>query len=223
MTLTSGNSKKAYPHKTQNFICKNYLCTMEPFSQITEFGKVFLYLVMGVLFVGFSFFLASLVALKKPNPEKLSSYECGEEPTGNSWIQFNSRFYVIALVFLLFDVEMVFIFPWATVFSDKTLIAADARWGWLTLIEMFIFIGILLIGLVYVWKKGDLNWLKPENIIPIAPNKIPYHLYDKINSERYIVKEFTHEHTQALNTLTQPVAGAPRKPMFKATFKKTPE
>lgn len=196
---------------------------MEQVSQITEFGKVFLYLVMGVLFVGFTFFIASLIALKKPNSEKLSSYECGEEPTGNSWIQFNSRFYVIALVFLLFDVEMVFIFPWTTVFSDKTLIAADSRWGWLTLIEMFIFIGILLIGLIYVWKKGDLNWLKPVNITPVAPSKIPYQLYEKINSEIYVVKEFTLETTEELNTQTQPVAGAPRKPMFKATLKKTSE
>ena len=192
---------------------------MEQVSQITEFGKVFLYLVMGVLFVGFTFFLASLVALKKPNPEKLSSYECGEEPTGNSWIQFNSRFYVIALVFLLFDVEMVFIFPWTTVFADRTLIAVDSRWGWLTLIEMFIFIGILLIGLIYVWKKGDLNWLKPINVPPVAPNTIPHHLYNKINSELYVVKEFTHELKEELNIKSQPVAAASRKPMFKATFK----
>ncbi|MDB5120915.1 MAG: NADH-quinone oxidoreductase subunit [Sphingobacteriales bacterium] len=196
---------------------------MEQVSQITEFGKVFLYLVMGVLFVGFTFFLASLVALKKPNPEKLSSYECGEKPTGNSWIQFNSRFYIIALVFLLFDVEMVFIFPWATVFGDKTLIAADSRWGWLTLIEMFIFIGILLIGLIYVWKKGDLNWLKPINIPPVAPSKIPHQLYDKINSEIYVVKNFTHGLSEELNTQPQPVKSFPQKPMFKANFKKTSE
>jgi NADH-quinone oxidoreductase subunit A len=117
---------------------------IEP-SQLSEFGKVFIYLVMGILFVLFTFFLGWLVALKKPNPVKLSSYECGEEPTGTSWIQFNSRFYVVALIFLLFDVEMVFIFPWATIFSQEALIAADSRWGWLSLIEMFLFIGILLI------------------------------------------------------------------------------
>ena len=77
---------------------------MNEISQLSEFGKVFIYLIMGVLFVLFSFFLSWLVALKKPNPEKLSSYECGEEPTGNSWIQFNSRFYVIALIFLLLKI-----------------------------------------------------------------------------------------------------------------------
>jgi NADH:ubiquinone oxidoreductase subunit 3 (subunit A) len=63
---------------------------------------------------------------------------------------------------LLFDVEMVFIIPWATIFGSHELIAADARWGKLTLIEMFVFMGILILGLVYVWRKGDLNWIKPD-------------------------------------------------------------
>jgi NADH-quinone oxidoreductase subunit A len=146
---------------------------------------------MGVLFVLFTFFLGWLVAPKNPNPEKLSSYECGEEPRGNSWIQFNSRFYVVALIFLLFDVEMVFIFPWATVFGQESLIAADPRWGWLSLAEMFIFIGILLIGLLYVWKKGDLNWIKPEPFIPLSPAKIPYSVYQELNNKKYQIKEFT--------------------------------
>jgi len=162
---------------------------IEP-SQITEFGKVFIYLVMGILFVLFTFFLGWLVALRKPNPVKLSSYECGEEPTGTSWIQFNSRFYVVALIFLLFDVEMVFIFPWATIFSQETLLAADSRWGWLSLIEMFIFIGILLIGLMYVWKKGDLNWIRPESVLPSGLGRVPMVMYAKVNDTKYKVREF---------------------------------
>jgi NADH-quinone oxidoreductase subunit A len=67
---------------------------------------------------------------------------------------------------LLFDVEMVFIIPWSTIFGNHELITADARWGKLTLIEMFIFMGILILGLVYVWRKGDLNWIKPNAEIP---------------------------------------------------------
>jgi NADH-quinone oxidoreductase subunit A len=106
---------------------------MDETSQLSEFGKIFIYLIMGVLIVLFIFFLGKLVAPKNPNHEKLTSYECGEEPTGNSWIQFNSRFYVIALVFLLFDVELAFIFPWATVFSRQELINVDPNWGWLSL------------------------------------------------------------------------------------------
>jgi NADH-quinone oxidoreductase subunit A len=163
---------------------------MDETSQLSEFGKIFIYLIMGVLFVLFTFFLGKLVALKKPNPEKLTSYECGEEPTGNSWIQFNSRFYVIALVFLLFDVELAFIFPWSTVFSQQELINVDPNWGWLSLIEMFIFIGILLIGLVYVWKKGDLNWIRPEQNLPVSPSRIPLSAYDAINMEMYQTKTF---------------------------------
>ncbi len=164
---------------------------MNEATQLSEFGKLFIFLIMGVLFVLFTFFLGWLVAPKKPNPEKLSSYECGEEPTGSSWIQFNSRFYVVALIFLLFDVEIVFIFPWATVFGQESLIAADPRWGWLSLTEMFIFIGILLIGLLYVWKKGDLSWIKPEPFMPSSPAKIPYSIYQEFNNKTYQIKEFS--------------------------------
>lgn len=192
---------------------------IEP-TQLTEFGKVFIYLIMGILFVLFTFFLGWLVALRKPNPIKLSSYECGEEPTGSSWIQFNSRFYVVALIFLLFDVEMVFIFPWATIFSQETLLAADSRWGWLSLIEMFIFVGILLIGLMYVWKKGDLNWIRPESILPVAPSNVPMAMYSKINETKYVVREFNTS-SQA-EPVSLPVESKPAavKPAFRPQFKK---
>lgn len=195
---------------------------IEP-SQITEFGKVFIYLVMGILFVFFTFFLGWLVALRKPNPVKLSSYECGEEPTGSSWIQFNSRFYVVALIFLLFDVEMVFIFPWATIFSQETLLAADSRWGWLTLIEMFIFIGILLIGLMYVWKKGDLNWIRPENIVPVGPGKVPVSMYQKINSTIYKVRDFENSNINGDMEVISETKPASPGPAFKPQFKKPSE
>lgn len=195
---------------------------MEQVSQITEFGKIFLYLVMGVLFVLFTFFMASLVALKKPNPEKLMSYECGEEPTGNSWIQFNSRFYVIALVFLLFDVEMVFIFPWTTIFSHKEILAIDNRWGWLSLIEMFVFVGILLLGLVYVWKKGDLNWYKQNLSVPKVSTKIPTLLYQNINKELYQVKQFSIPDALITTVQTESIPlSTNSKPMFKPTFRKS--
>lgn len=191
-------------------------------SQLTEFGKIFIYLVMGTLFVLFTFFLGWMVAPKKPNPVKLSSYECGEEPIGSSWIQFNSRFYVVALIFLLFDVEMVFIFPWATIFSQETLLAADSRWGWLSLIEMFIFIGILLIGLVYVWKKGDLNWIKPENVLPVGPAKVPLSMYSKINDAKYIVRQFSAvNNSQPEPVLPVENKTAAARPAFRPQFKKS--
>jgi NADH-quinone oxidoreductase subunit A len=175
--------------------------------------------------VSFAFFINRLLAPNNPNPEKLTSYECGEEPTGNAWLPFNSRFYVIALVFLLFDVEMVFIFPWAIVFGNHELINADSRWGWLALTEMFLFLGILILGLAYVWAKGDLDWIKPKPIVPTTDTFIPPSLYDKLNMEQsaYKVKEFTPGAQPTLTaTTTVPTTEPPaiRKPMFKPTFKK---
>ncbi len=172
------------------------------------------------------FFLNRLIAPSNPNAEKLTSYECGEEPTGNAWLPFNARFYVIALVFLLFDVEMVFIFPWATVFGNHEIIAADARWGWFALVEMFIFLGILIMGLVYVWRKGDLDWIKPNPVIPTTDSRVPSSLYEQLNRQQssYTVKKFSFE-TLAVEAVAEtnpaPTETAPiRKPMFKPTFKK---
>ena len=168
-------------------------------------------------------FLSKLLSIKRPSPLKLSSYECGEEPSGNSWVQFNTRFYVVALVFLLFDVEMVFIFPWTTVFAKKSLLAANAGWGWLTFTEMFIFVGILLLGLLYIWKRGDLNWIKPEQKLPSVDTAIPKALYDRINKETYKVRAFVVE--AAADTVEKPVAETPTvaKPSFKPTFRKKNE
>lgn len=209
-------------------------------SQISEFGKILVFIITGFVLVAVTLFVGKLLAPDKPNAEKLTSYECGEEPTGNAWIPFNPRFYVIALVFLLFEVEIVFIIPWATVFGSHELIAADARWGKLTLIEMFIFMGILILGLVYVWRKGDLNWIKPSAEIPHTNVLVPTSLYDKLNTEQgsYTVKAFsalTEKEIAASVAATVPAATTPtatatetatpattpiRKPMFKPSFKK---
>src|SRR5476651_838685 len=164
-------------------------------EQISEFGKILIFLITGFVLVGFTFFLSKLIAPNNPTPEKLTSYECGEEPEGNSWMQFNPKFYVIALIFLLFDVEMVFIFPWATVFGNHDIIKAEPLWGWFSLAEMFIFIGILILGLVYVWVKGDLDWIKAKPIIPTVDTNIPQSLYDKVNQQQsaYKIKAFTLE------------------------------
>src|SRR5476651_2862988 len=162
-------------------------------EQISEFGKILIFLITGFVLVGFTFFLSKLIAPNNPTPEKLTSYECGEEPEGNSWMQFNPKFYVIALIFLLFDVEMVFIFPWATVFGNREIIAADSRWGWFSLAEMFIFLGILILGLVYVWAKGDLEWIKAKPTVPTTDVNIPASFYEQLNMEqgKFVVKPFS--------------------------------
>jgi NADH:ubiquinone oxidoreductase subunit 3 (subunit A) len=86
--------------------------------------------------------------------EKLTTYECGENPVGSAWIQFNIRFYVFALIFIIFDVEAVFLLPWAVVYRELGLLA---------FVEGLVFIGILVVALAYVWRKGDLEWVRPED------------------------------------------------------------
>ncbi len=200
---------------------------MDAVAQISEFGKILIFLITGVVAIGGLFFVNRLLAPRNPNAEKLSTYECGEEPTGNAWLPFNSRFYVIALVFLLFEVEMVFVFPWATVFGNREIIATDARWGWISLTEMFIFLGILILGLAYVWRKGDLNWIKPSVTLPQTDARIPQALYDDLNTQQgnFKVKEFSLGITPtatATATVNSTATATPevRKPMFKPAFKK---
>ncbi|MFQ6605402.1 MAG: NADH-quinone oxidoreductase subunit A [Fidelibacterota bacterium] len=118
---------------------------------IQDFGAVLVLILLGILLMAVPLFLQWLLAPAKPTREKLDTYECGEEPEGPAWVQFNIRFYVIALIFLIFDVEIVFLFPWAVVFKDIGLIG---------FVEMAIFLLILMVGLAYVWKKSDLDWVK---------------------------------------------------------------
>jgi len=124
---------------------------------LTEFGKVLIFFIIGAAFVAAGLITAWLLRPHRPYPQKLSTYECGEEPVGSAWVRFNVRFYVIALVFLIFDVEVVFLFPWALVYRQLGLFA---------FIEMAVFLVILIVGFTYVWVKGDLDWDKPRPEVP---------------------------------------------------------
>jgi NADH-quinone oxidoreductase subunit A len=137
-----------------------------------------------MLFVVAAMTVSRLIRPSRPNDEKLSTYECGEESIGNAWGQFNARFYIIALIFILFEVEIIFLFPWATVFGNKDLIAeTEGLWGWFSLVEMFLFISILVLGLAYAWSKGFLGWIKPEPEIKDYQSPVPKHLYEEINKK----------------------------------------
>ncbi len=125
---------------------------------LTEFGRVFIFILIGVGFVAIGLAFAWLLRPNRPYPSKLATYECGEVPVGDTRVRFNIRFYVIALIFLIFDVEVVFLFPWATVFKNL---------GWFAFVEMMVFLVILLVGYAYVWRKGDLDWDKPAPRIPV--------------------------------------------------------
>ena len=151
---------------------------------LTDFGYILLFIIAAIAFVIVILFIAKLIRPNRPNVEKLTTYESGEEQDGNANVRFNIRFYVIALIFILFDVELIFLFPWATVFGNKRLIAeTDGLWGWFSLAEMFIFVGVLVIGLGYAWIKGHLDWVRPEAKITAYKSKVPNALYDKINQK----------------------------------------
>ena len=103
----------------------------------------------GALLVIVAFTAARLIAPSRPKPEKLMTYECGIDPVGEGWSQSQIRYYVYGFLFVIFDVESVFLFPWARVFQGL---------GYQAVVEMAIFIGILAVGLLYAWRKGVLTW-----------------------------------------------------------------
>ena len=161
---------------------------------LSDFGVILLFLIGGAIFILIGLFTARLIRPHRPNAEKLSTYECGEEAVGNSWVQFNPRFYVIALIFIIFDVELAFMFPWAVVFGRRDLIeATGGLWGLFALAEMVIFIAILALGLAYAWVKGHLDWIKPKPIIPTSHSPVPADLYQRVNERQYLIKKVTKE------------------------------
>jgi NADH:ubiquinone oxidoreductase subunit 3 (subunit A) len=103
-------------------------------------GAVFCVLILGVNWV---------LRPDKPTARKLSVYECGREPVGPPWVQLRIGYYVYALLFVVFDIETVFLYPWAVAFG---------AFGWYIVLEMVIFLGILVAGLIYAWREGALSW-----------------------------------------------------------------
>ncbi len=151
---------------------------------LSDFGILLLFILGAFAFIGLVLFVARLLRPNHPNVEKNSTYESGEEPVGNANVQFNIRFYVVALVFVLFDVELVFLFPWATVFGQARLIqATDGLWGWFALAEAGVFVLVLGLGLAYVWVKGYLDWVKPNPVIPTIDTPVPTRLYERVNQK----------------------------------------
>ena len=151
---------------------------------LSDFGVLLLFILGAFAFIGLVLFVARLLRPHRPNVEKNSTYESGEEPVGNANVQFNIRFYVVALVFVLFDVELVFLFPWATVFGQARLIqGTDGLWGWFALAEAGVFVLILGLGLAYVWVKGYLDWVKPNPSVPTINTPVPTSMYERVNQK----------------------------------------
>jgi NADH-quinone oxidoreductase subunit A len=121
-----------------------------------QFANVLVFFLLAFVLCGLMLGLGILLRPSNPSSGKLSTYECGEPPSGPAWINFNIRFYLIALVFVIFDVELAFVYPVSAVFRDWIARGQGA----FALGEIALFVGILAVGLVYVWVKGDLEWLK---------------------------------------------------------------
>ena len=153
-------------------------------------ATILVFVAAGVAFLLLPLAVGRLVRPNRPSPEKGEVYECGEKPIGSAWIQFDLRFYVVALLFVIFDVEIAFFFPWAVVFgsanraADATLpaeqrieaaasltltgtapgIAPDPAamhtLAALAFVDLLVFFGVLLVGFAYLWRRGDLEWVR---------------------------------------------------------------
>jgi NADH-quinone oxidoreductase subunit A len=122
---------------------------------LVDYLAVLLFLVLGAVFVPLNLIIGSLIRPRINEPDKYAPYECGEESEGHLFNQFNPRFYVIALIFVIFEVELVFLFPWAIRLREL---------GWYGFVTGFIFLVILLLSLVYEWGKGNLEWIMPQRM-----------------------------------------------------------
>jgi NADH:ubiquinone oxidoreductase subunit 3 (subunit A) len=129
--------------------CRRFWKIFNGVLMMNEWLYVGLFFIVGLLIPVSAIGLAAILGPKKSNPIKLSTYECGIETVGDSWVQFKAQYYIFALVFLVFDVETVFLFPWAVRLGQLGLFAV---------LEGIVFVAILIAGLVYTWRKGMLEW-----------------------------------------------------------------
>ncbi len=120
-------------------------------SGLHAYGPLVIQLLVATALAGIIASLSKLVGWRRPNKAKLQAYECGMEPTGDAREPFSVKWYLVAMVFLVFDVEAIFLWTWAYVFRAL---------GWYGFVEMMIYIAILLVGYFYLWKKGALDWHK---------------------------------------------------------------
>ena len=133
-----------------------------------EFGAVLVFAIVAVGFALGGITLSRILGPRFPNPEKATTYECGERPIGVAWFNFNPRFYLVALVFVIFEVDIALTFPVVAVYREWA--QASAAMGWVAFVELFLFTAILVVGLAWVWAHGDLEWVKT---LDRAPSEAP--------------------------------------------------
>jgi NADH-quinone oxidoreductase subunit A len=128
-------------------------------SGLQAYAPLLIHLLLAAGLAGILVILSSAIGWRRPNRAKQQPYECGMEPTGDAREPFSVKFYLVAMVFILFDVEAIFLYPWAYIFRD---LVKDKETHWYGFVEMMIYIAILLVGYFYLWKKGALDWHKQE-------------------------------------------------------------
>jgi NADH-quinone oxidoreductase subunit A len=125
-----------------------------PIGQNLVIGILF-FVVVGIAMSFGALLVGKLIRTKLPHPEKGATYECGEPTIGSSWVQFDLRFYVVALVFLIFDIEVALFYPWAVVYRDA---GVAALW------DMLFFFGVIVVGFLYLWRFGYLDWVRATGL-----------------------------------------------------------
>ncbi len=138
--------------------------------------SITLFIAIGVAFVLANLTLGAVLRPKNPNAEKSAAYECGEPTMGSSWVQFDLRFYIIALLFLVFDVEVALFYPWAVVYGNAAEAARHVgmtlfQYRQAALVDMLFFFGLLLLGFAYLWRFGYLDWVRTIKSIPATVPK----------------------------------------------------
>ncbi|MHB2017046.1 MAG: NADH-quinone oxidoreductase subunit A [Candidatus Xenobia bacterium] len=124
--------------------------------QTLQYIYVIVFALGGILVAGGGLVTAQLLAPRHPSKVKNDTYECGQEPIGSAWVQYNVRYYLYAMVFVLFDVEVVFVAPWAVSLRE---LLRNAALHWLAIGEMAVFLFLLILALAYAWRKGILEWI----------------------------------------------------------------
>jgi NADH-quinone oxidoreductase subunit A len=127
-------------------------------SGLQAYAPLVLQLLIAVVLAALLVSLSSVIGWRRPNRAKQSAYECGMEPTGDAREPFSIKFYLVAMVFILFDVEAIFLYPWAYIYRD--MLSATGAAHWYGFVEMMVYIAVLLVGYIYLWKKGALDWHK---------------------------------------------------------------
>lgn len=146
--------------------------------EIMQYSTAFLLLFMAVVLVAMLLGLSRLIRPHKPSYEKELTYECGEDPVGSGWLRFNIRFYVVALVFVLFDVELALVYPVACIFKDFMAANDSPALAVLMVVQLMFFFDVLGLGLVYILKKGDLDWIRSFRM----PTERGLRSWDKISA-----------------------------------------